>query len=55
MRGIWRGADDELGLRTGKEYEILGRDADFPDYFGVVDETGEAYIYPAEDFEIVSE
>lgn len=55
MRGIWRGEDDALGLRYGKEYEILGRDADFEDFFGVIDETGEAYIYPVEDFEIIEE
>lgn len=55
MKGIWRGQDDELGLRTGKEYTILGTDEDFPECFGVVDETGEAYLYPTEDFEIVEE
>lgn len=55
MKGIWRGEDDEFGLRTGKEYEILGRDADYTDCFGVIDETGEAYLYPAEDFEITEE
>lgn len=55
MKAIWRGEDDELGLRYGKEYEILGRDADFHDMFGVIDETGGAYIYPAEDFEITEE
>lgn len=55
MKAIWRGEDNELGLRNGKEYEILGRDADFPDMFGVYTESGGPYIYPAEDFEITED
>ena len=55
MRGIWRGEDDELGLRIGKEYEILGEDPDLKGMYGVVDETGDSYLYPIEDFEITQE
>lgn len=54
MRAIWRGDSDPLGLIYGKEYEILGTDFDGT-MFGVVDETGDSYLYPAEDFEIIQE
>ncbi len=54
MKGIWRGEDDVLGLREGKTYEILGEDMHGTMY-DVVDETGDNYLYPAEDFEIVEE
>ncbi len=53
FKAIWRGEDDPLcGLAYGKEYEILGDDLDGT-YYGVVDETGDSYLYPAEDFEII--
>ena len=51
MKGIWKGEDDELGLRYGKEYEIIGYSKGF-DSYGVVDETGIPYLYPADEFEI---
>lgn len=51
VKAIWRGEDDELGLRNGKEYEIVGYSKGFEAY-GVVDETGIAYLYPVEDFDI---
>ena len=51
MKGIWRGEDDDLGLRYGKEYELLGIDEDLECY-GVVDETGDSYCYPMDCFEI---
>lgn len=54
MKAIWRGEDDELGLRTGKTYEILSVEYDGKMY-NVIDETGEDYLYPAEDFEIIKE
>ena len=54
MKGIWRGNDDPFSLRTGKEYEIIGIDEGF-DAYGVVDETGEAYCYPMELFEITEQ
>jgi len=52
MTGIWRGDTDPLELIHGKEYEIIGEGFDGT-FFEVVDETGEAFLYPAEDFEIV--
>ena len=54
MKAIWRGEDDELGLRTGKTYEILSVECDGKMY-NVIDETGGDYLYPAEDFEIIKE
>lgn len=52
MKGIWRGEDDVLGLHEGKVYEILGTEFDGL-WYSVIDESGEDYIYPAEDFEIL--
>ena len=54
MKAIWRGEDDELGLRNGKEYEIIGYSKDYYAY-GVIDETGISYLYPCEDFDITEE
>lgn len=54
MKGIWRGDSDPLELINGKEYEILATDFDGT-MFNVADETGEDFLYPAEDFEIVDE
>lgn len=54
MKGIWIGNDDELALRKGKEYEILGIDEDF-DAYVVMDETEDTYLYPMEGFEITEE
>ena len=54
MKGIWRGEDNEMGLRTGKEYEIIGYVPAF-DAYGVVDESGDSYLYPVEDFDITEE
>ncbi len=56
MKGIWKGENDPVfGLINGKEYDILGEDEELKGMFGVVDETGESYLYPAEDFEITEE
>lgn len=54
MKARWMGEDDELCLRNGKVYEVLGVVAGGTLY-GVVDETGDSYLYPAEEFEIVEE
>ena len=45
------GEDDPLALFNGKIYEarVLKKG-----WFGIVDETGEEYAYPPEDFEIIS-
>lgn len=54
MKAIWKGEDDELGLRFGKTYEILSVEWDGGMY-NVRDETGEDYLYPSEDFEVIEE
>lgn len=54
MKAIWRGDSDPLELIAGKEYEILGTDFNGT-MFNVVDETGEEFLYPVEDFEIIEE
>ena len=51
MKVIWRGEDDELGLRNGKEYEVIGISKIF-DAYGIVDETGYAHLWPIDGFEI---
>lgn len=40
-----------LELVNGKIYECLGKEQD---RYRVVDETGEDYLYPIEEFEIVT-
>ena len=54
MKAIWRGEDNELCLRNGKTYEIL-RTVWEDTMFEVIDETGDNYLYPAEDFEVIEE
>lgn len=43
---------DPLELITNKIYECLGREYD---RFRVIDETGEDYLYPVEEFEVIDE
>lgn len=54
LKDIWKGADDELGLRAGKTYEILSVEWDGKMY-NVIDETGEDYLYLSENFEVIEE
>lgn len=54
MKARWIGEDDELCLRNGKVYDVIATKADGT-LFAVVDETGESYLYPAEEFEVVEE
>ena len=46
------GEDDKLSLRNNKIYEarILKKN-----WYGIVDETGEEYAYPPEQFETIEE
>lgn len=41
-----------LSVLKGKMYECIGKEKS---WLRVIDETGEDYLYPANDFEIVSE
>lgn len=54
MKAIWKGEDDDLSLKNGKCYEVKEVCWDGT-MFLVEDETGEAFLYPAEDFEVVEE
>ena len=54
MKAIWRGDSDPLEQISGKEYEVKGTDFNGT-MFSVVDETGEEFLYPAEDFEVIGE
>ena len=54
MKGIWRGESDPLMLIEGKTYEILDTCWDGTAYL-VKDETGEDFLYPVEEFDIVEE
>lgn len=54
MKAIWKGDSNPLELLNGKEYEVLGVEWDGT-MFDVVNETGDNFLYPAEDFEITGE
>ena len=54
MKAIWRGDSDPLELINGKVYTVLSVEWDGT-MFNVIDETGEDYLYPAEDFEVISD
>ncbi|MGN0543363.1 MAG: hypothetical protein ACI4JG_07930 [Acutalibacteraceae bacterium] len=54
MKGVWKGENDELGLLNGKTYDIVSEEFDGK-MFSVVDETGGEYLYPSDDFELVSQ
>ncbi len=41
---------DPLELISGKEYECLGKE---DNAYRVIDETGEDYLYPASEFEVI--
>lgn len=53
MKAKWLGDSDPLELINGKVYDVISKEWN-DEFFEVVDETGEAFLYPAEDFEIVS-
>lgn len=54
MKVIWRGDNDPLSLINGKTYDAKGEAWDGT-MLNVVDETGEPFLYPKEDFDIVEE
>lgn len=54
MRGVWRGDSDPLELINGKEYDIISIEWN-GQMANVVDETGDNFLYPLEDFQIVDE
>ena len=54
MKAIWKGETDDFALINGKTYDVLNEAWDGT-MFNVIDETGEAFLYPKEDFEIVAD
>jgi len=54
MKARWIGDSDPLELINGKIYDVLSEEWN-GQFFNVIDETGEEFLYPAEDFEIVDE
>lgn len=54
MRGIWKGDSGPLELINGKEYEILSIEWD-GQMANVIDETGDNFLYPLEDFELIND
>jgi hypothetical protein len=52
MKARYKGRSSNFGLLENKVYEILAVEADGL-FYRVVDETGEDYLYFAEDFDII--
>lgn len=54
MKVKYIGESDPLELLNGKIYDVIEID-EVSGWYRIVDETGEDYLYPAENFEIVEE
>lgn len=54
MKVKYVGESDPLELLNGKIYDVIEID-EVLGWYRIVDETGEDYLYPAEDFEIIKE
>jgi hypothetical protein len=52
MKVKFLGESNPLALLSGKVYEVLSVEKG---WYRIVDETGEDYLYPSEDFEIVED
>jgi len=52
MKAVYVGESDPLELINGKIYDVLSVEKE---WYRIVDETGEAYLFPPEWFEIVPE
>lgn len=52
MKIIYHGESSPLELLNGKTYEVLSIEGD---WYRVVDETGEDYLYPPEVFDILED
>jgi hypothetical protein len=57
LKGRYVGESDNLGCINGKIYDIVAIQSWWKpkDKYAVIDETGEAYIYPVDQFEIIEE
>lgn len=50
MKVVYHGESSPLGLIEGKVYDVLSIEKD---WYRVIDETDEDYLYPPECFEVV--
>lgn len=50
MKVKWNGKTDFLGLINGKTYDVLAAEKG---WYRIVDESGEDYLYPPEQFDII--
>lgn len=53
MKVRYIGASDPLELLNGKVYEVL--EVEEEGWYRIVDETGDDYLFPPEDFEVVED
>ncbi len=51
MRVKWRGKTEFLALTNGKEYDVLTMENG---WYRIVDDSGEDYLYPPENFEVIN-
>lgn len=54
MKVRYIGASDPLELLNGKVYEVLEVEEE-EEWYRIVDETGDDYLFPPEDFEVVED
>jgi hypothetical protein len=52
MKVKYLGEDDPVGLMHGKIYDVLSVE---DEWYRIVDETEDDYLYPPDEFEIVKE
>lgn len=52
MRVKWKGKTENLILTNGKIYDVLSIEKD---WYRVIDDSGEDYLYPPELFDIIDE
>lgn len=52
MRVKWLGDTEFLILTHGKNYDVISIEKD---WYRIIDDSGEDYLYPPEDFEIIDE
>lgn len=52
MKVKWKGKTEYLVLTNGKEYDVQSVEKG---WYRIVDDSGEDYLYPPEQFEIVHE
>lgn len=51
MRVKWKGKTEFLVLTNGKEYDVLAVEKG---WYRIVDDSGEDYLYPPENFEVIN-